>query len=583
MKDDLTDRIINPLRAVARRYSVMPEYATFAVAYVILLAVRQGRGFPLPELNDILSGAEALPKYVRTFIVDAVGGHWSDYQRVAGTFTEDDLADFFATEGTRLLMRAKRDATPHPVIDTLCLALLQIEKEDVLADLNSGIGRFVQRAWFDLWNTGGSDEGLSVTGYSIAPEFAAITYINCDVAGIGVKVVNDDPFMCGGIRYDKVMVIPPFGCEARDLRIKDVDRSIRSRFEDFPEIRLASADWLFAARAAAMLKPGGRAVAAVPMNALNGSQSEAYREFFVRNRMVEAVIAIPKGFLNGTQIAFALIVLHEGSDEIKFVNGEEYVKNAEGVTRSDDSKTLDLNALLADYRNLNDYEAVTTRSLDKVYANECTLVPDFYLGEDLAYVNSRPFGELVKAIRRGAKLSISEWRDFEGDSNSVVKKVAFKNFSDGLVDEILPGLSEVPPGAKEAVLETGDLLISRMGFPFKIAVVEHRAETLVADENVWIVRMGGNRTLAYYLRAYLESERGSKWLSRMSAGATLRTISAKNIEKIPVPDADGETLGAIAHELEKSTILVRENRKRLDDSLCAMKNVFNAFSKNGGL
>jgi type I restriction enzyme M protein len=141
----------------------------------------------------------------------------------------------------------------------------------------------------------------------------------------------------------------------------------------------------------------------------------------------------------------------------------------------------------------------------------------------------------------------------------------------------------VPPGAKDAVLETGDLLISRMGFPFKIAVVEHRAETLVADENVWIVRMGGNRTLAYYLRAYLESERGSKWLSRMSAGATLRTISAKNIEKIPVPDADGETLGAIAHELEKSTILVRENRKRLDDSLSAMKNVFNAFSKNGGL
>ena len=62
MKDDLTERIINPLRAVARRYSVMPEYATFAVAYVILLAVRQGHGFPLPDLNDILSGAEALLK-----------------------------------------------------------------------------------------------------------------------------------------------------------------------------------------------------------------------------------------------------------------------------------------------------------------------------------------------------------------------------------------------------------------------------------------------------------------------------------------------------------------------------------------
>ena len=113
-----------------------------------------------------------------------------------------------------------------------------------------------------------------------------------------------------------------------------------------------------------------------------------------------------------------------------------------------------------------------------------------------------------------------------------------------------------------------------MGFPFKVAVVEHRNEKLVADENVWIVRMGGNREMAYYLRAYLESERGSKWLSRLSAGAVLRTISAKNIEKIPVPDADEETREAIARELEKTTILVRENRKRLDDSLSAMRNVW---------
>ena len=144
-------------------------------------------------------------------------------------------------------------------------------------------------------------------------------------------------------------------------------------------------------------------------------------------------------------------------------------------------------------------------------------------------------------------------------------------------------MTEVPPGAEDAVLESGDLLISRMGFPFKVAVVDLREEKLVADENVWIVRMGGNRTLAYYLRAYLESERGTRWLSRLSAGATLRTISAKNIEKIPVPDADEKTRAAIAGELERTTILVRENRKRLEESLASMKNVFDDLNKNGGL
>jgi type I restriction-modification system DNA methylase subunit len=95
-------------------------------------------------------------------------------------------------------------------------------------------------------------------------------------------------------------------------------------------VRLSSADWLFAARAAALLKKDGRAVAAMPMNALNGGQSKVYREYLVRNQIIEAVISVPaKHFMNGTGIGFALVVLHEGSKEIKFVNGEEYLRNAE--------------------------------------------------------------------------------------------------------------------------------------------------------------------------------------------------------------------------------------------------------------
>ena len=577
MKSFIKTKVVLPLIGVARRYSVKPEFATLAAAYVVLLSVRRGEAIPLPSLEKVLEVEESLPSYVKAFLVSHLSEHWKEYQQTAGGYDEDSLVDFFSNEATLMLMDSRHDFSTHPVIDQLCAGLLEIAEGNTVVDLNCGIGKFVRKAWFSLWNATGSDEGLSVVGYSRDAEFAALTYILCNVTGVGAEVVAQSIFISHPKRYDRIVLIPPFGMETRAINIPMTQRVLAERFENFPELRLSSADWVFAARAASLLSPGGRAVVAMPVHALNGTQSQVYREFLVRNQLIEAVIAIPRGFLNGTTVGFAIVVMREGCREIKFINGEEYQTSVEGA------RLLDVPRLLKDYHALNDYDAVTTKTLDAVYTCDCNLMPDFYLGEDLAYVNSRPFGELVKEIRRGAKLPVSEWKDFEGDSNSIVKKVAFKNFSDGLVDEILPGLSEVPPGAKDAVLETGDLLVSRMGFPFKIAVVEHRAETLVADENVWIVRMGGNRTLAYYLRAYLESERGSKWLSRMSAGATLRTISAKNIGKIPVPDADGETLGAIAHELEKSTILVRENRKRLDYSLSAMKNVFNAFSKNGGL
>jgi len=570
--------MVQPLMNVARRYSTMPEYATFASAFVLLLAARQGIRFPLPNLDAILDEAEDIPLYVRSFIEETIGGHWREYQQAVGAFDEESLSDFFAVESVALLMSAREDVSVHPVIDTLCAALLDIKKGDEVADLNCGIGKFVCKAWFSLWNANGSDKGLRVSGYSENKTLAAVSWIGCHVAGVRAEIISNSIFSPTNSRYDKVLVIPPFGCEVRQLNIIEVAESLSEKFNSFPEVRLSSAEWLFAARAATLLKDGGRAIAVMPMNILNGGLSKVYREYLIRNQMIEAVISIPaKYFMNGTGIALAIVVLSDGKKEIKFVNGEEYLKDVA------ESVSIDVQSLLKDYHNLNDFESVTTRPLDKICENDFILTPDFYLGEDFEYNNSRPFGELVGEIRRGAKLSIAEWKKYETTVDTPVKKVAFKNFSEGLIDEALPCLMEIPEGASDAVLEDGDLIISRMGMPFKIAVVRaSEGETLVADENVWICRMHGDKKQSYFLRAFLESQKGAKWMSRLSAGATLRTISAKNLTKIPVPEFDEKTRAVIAEELEKNTILVRENRKRLNESLNSMKNVYNEFNKNGG-
>ena len=568
MKSSNKVKVVQPLMDVARRYSEKPEFTTLAAAYAVLLSIRLGETFPLPALENVLGREKTLPGYVKAFLEAHLTDHWKEYQQIVGSCDEDSLVDFFSNGATLMLMESRHDFSPRPVIDQLCAGLLEIGEGNTVADLNCGIGKFVRKAWFSLWNVTGSDEGLSVVGYSQDAEFAALTYILCSVTGVGAKVVAQSIFISHPERYDRIALIPPFGMETRVLNIPRVQQVLAERFVNFPELRLSSAEWVFAARAASLLTTGGRAVVAVPIHALKGTQSQAYREFLVRNQLIEAVISIPRGFLNGAAVGFAIVVMREGCREIKFVDGEEYQTTAEGI------RLLDVTRLLKDYHALNDYEAVTTKTLDAVCSRECNLTPDIYLGEDLVYNNAKPFGKIVREIRRGAKLPVEAWKAVEGDDASPVKKIAFKHFSEGLIDERLPGLTTVPPGAEEAVLEVGDLLISRMGFPFKVAVVESRNEKLVADENVWIVRMGGNRMLAYYLRAYLESERGAKWLSRMSTGATLRTISAKNIEKIPVPDADENQMQRIAGELEKCTMIVLENRRRLKVALKGMQTCF---------
>ena len=577
MRSIIKTKKIQPLVDLVRQFSAKLEFAIIAVSYVVLLSIRQGKSFPLSNLDDIISGKKDIPKYVKDFINKCLAEHWNEYQQKIGVFDEDTLVDFFSNDATALLLDNRDELSTHPIIDQLCLNLLEISNGNTVADLNCGTGKLVRRAWFSLWDVCGSDAGLNVVGYSLNPDLAAITYILCDVAEIGVKVIPSSIFTQQREKYDRVVLIPPLGVETRTINIPMAQKMLDERFNKFPELRRSSADWVFAARAVSLLSPKGRAVVAVSMQALNGKQSQPYREFLIRNRLIEAVISIPKGFLNGTQINFALVVMREDVKEIKFVNGEEYFREIDGQS------ILDVDTLLKDYRDLNDFEAVTTKSLESVFSQNCNLTPDFYLGENLIYNNYYPLGNKVNKIRRGAKLSISEWNSVAGDESSLVKKVAFKHLSDGLIDEALPGLTRVPVGGEDAVLETGDLLISRMGYPFKIAVVDSRNEKLVADENLWIVRMNGNKKLAYYLRAYLESERGAKWLLRLSTGSLLRTISAKNIEKIPVPVVDDKTCSEIAEELEKYTIFVRENRRQLDESLNTMKNVFNNFNKNGDL
>ena len=577
MKYLVREEVVQPLTELSWRISEKPEFATLASAYVLLLAVRQGASFPLPDVNVILEREKGLPLYVRAFLESHLASRWPEYRHVMRVCDEESLVDFFSNEATPMLMACRLACAPHPLIDQLCIGLLDVVKGNRVADLNCGFGRLVRTAWFTLWNVGGRDEGISVSGLSRDSELAALAFILCDVTGVGAKIVAQSLFVPCKERYDRLVLIPPFGLEARALNIPQTRQVLSARFADFPELRLSSADWVFAARAASLLAPGGRAVVAVPMSALNGTQGLPYREFLVRNGLIASVISIPGGYLNGTMAGFALILLQEGAREIKFINGEAYEQ------RDGDCPSLDVVALLKDVRDLNDYEAVTTRTVDEVGGRGYNLTPDFYLGEDLVYNHSRPLEAYVASIRRGAKLPLRAWKAVAGGKSSPVRKVAFRHLGEGLLDEDLPGLTEIPAGGAEAVLEPGDLLISRMGVPFRIAVVDARPYRMVADENVWIVRMGGDKVGAYYLRAYLESARGARWLSRLSTGAVQRTISAKSIAKIPVPDVDDRTRAEIAAELERATTRVRENRRRLGDSLAAMKNVFDTFDTDGGL
>lgn len=564
------------LKRVARRYSENFEFSVVAAAYAVLVAIKKGARFPLPSLEEIFNGNDDAPGFVRDFVINAIGNHWSEYQAIPGLFDEDRIVDFFADEAIGLLANARQVSVPDESVHFLAAGLLELQSGDKVCDLDCKIGSFVNTAWFGLWDASGSDEGLQVSGVSLSATSAALTYIVSHANGVNASIRNADIFLPEERLSDKVFITPPFGEKPQTINMIAAQQSLGATLPGFPEFRLSTADWVYAARALSLTAEGGRTVVAMPLFALNGSQHNAYRRYFVSKKLVEGVITIPQGLLHGTSIGFALIVLKRGSNAIKFVDGSEY------VAKHGNSSKMDVERLLKDYRNLADYESVTTKSLEKVYENECNLAPEFYLGEDLSYTNADRFGDLVSAIERGARISLEEWSEAESETPTSVKKLSFKKVNDGIISEDLVSLTVVPDGAQAAVLKDGDLLVSRIGSPFKVAVVDgHFDWTLVADENVIICRMNGDKDRAYFLRAFLESKRGQTWMERLSSGAVSKVIAAKGLEKIPVPKLDAASAKKVATDLQRATILVKENRKRLEESLATMKNIFNNLNSNG--
>ena len=88
-------------------------------------------------------------------------------------------------------------------------------------------------------------------------------------------------------------------------------------------------------------------------------------------------------------------------------------------------------------------------------------------------------------------------------------------------------------------LQPGDVLITKTAYPaFKIAIFEGEGNRVIPASNLFIIRMnyGDSCNLnPYYLKLYLESDLGLKYLKSVASGSKLPAISKENLERLTLP------------------------------------------------
>ena len=447
-------------------------------------------------------------------------------------------------EDSRLLVRsASQHGTPESICN-LAYAVLGIEDGDRVADLGCGRGDF-------LTSTAGRAHGLRLYGIDNNREVAALASIRLDLVARDWEVETGDMLeMDATHAFDRVFSNFPFGMRPAVMRGQG-DYYEMMRFGRLGIGRPASADWLFNKLAYDSLAEGGKAVTVMANGAaFNGGDIQA-RRYFVNNGMIRAVVALPANLFPGTGIATVLVVLGKNDGPIRMVDATDLsVSGRRWDTIGDD----EIAAILSRLESDSDFSRLVSN--EELAAAEYNLFPTRYLGRSIELENASRIGDLALSIERGASITARELDALTVDEDTGLVFLRLSDIADGCIGDDLPHLRELDPKTERQWLRTGDLIISKNGAPFKIAVAEvPEGKTILANGNLYIIRLDTERVDPYFVAAFLASDDGKELMERMVVGTTIPNLPLRNLKDIQLPVPDKDVQRAVA----------RRYRARLDE------------------
>ena len=453
---------------------------------------------------------------------------------------DEELFDliFAFDDRNRFAKSWKQDGTPDSIAK-LVEAVLDIQNGESVADLGCGRGDFLVEA-----QRNHSD--LHLYGIDIDRECATLAAARLDALGADAAIELGDMFVAPQRgTFDKVFSNYPFGVRPSSMRgVGEYYESLRTGKDGIG--RPASADWLFNKLAFDSLKEGGTALTVMTNGAaFNGGDKQA-RKYFVNNGMIKAIVALPANLFPGTSIPAVLLVLGKNDGPIRMVDASELsITGRRWDTMGEDEIKEILNRLVNDGEN--------SRLVDPkdIAASEYNLFPQRYLSRTISLENPTRLGDLALSIERGAGLTAKDLDALASNEDTGLCYLRLADIKDGLIGNDLPCLRELDPKTERQWLRTGDLIVSKNGAPFKIAVADvPNGKTILANGNLYIIRLDTDRINPYFAAAFLASEDGKELMDRMVVGTTIPNLPLGNLKDILMPVPDMETQEKVARQYQ---------------------------------
>jgi type I restriction enzyme M protein len=338
-------------------------------------------------------------------------------------------------------------------------------------------------------------------------------------------------------------------------------------------------DWLFAARAVAAMKDGGRAAVILPPSAIIGAASEPYRRYFIQRNLIEAVVELPIRIFEHTGVVTYLVVFKKGSESIKMVRSGDLCEKGRrnNVIKEEHIRVI---------RGALGYESIGRKkfldyvvevSKQKILENDCDLSVRRLFDDSVTVKNGVAFSHFINSAKRGATITSAELDDVACSNETGFLYLAPGNISDGVIDSKLMNLKEIPKKYEGYCAKTGDLIIARVsasGAGFRVVVVEVPDDKMILPNgNLFVISINKKLADPYFIKACLDNDYAQRYLQKTSVGSSVVTLNSKSLEDLPIPDMPRERQKEIAKACRARTRLVAEFREKLACEKQSLRNV----------
>ena len=420
-------------------------------------------------------------------------------------------------------------------ISKLALKILDLKKTDTVADFGCGVGDFITFATKNV-------NVKSIYGIDINTYSCEIAKIRAELFTENAKIELGNMFAIPKEeKYDKIFSNYPFGLRQLHLEAGEYIEELHKRIPDIK--KATSSDWIFNSLIIDHLNEGGKAIAVMTNGSTWNSIDQKIREYFVRNGLIEAIISLPARLFEFSSIPTTMIVLSRNNDAVRMVDATELCEQGRRQNYLTEFNINEIFRLLKE-----DGEEAITVNNGKLKENDCVINPSRYLTKTVKIEDGVQFGTLMKRITRGAPLRASELDDMVSEDPTDTQYLMLANIKNGMITDDLPYLKELDPKLDKYCIHDRNLLLSKNGAPFKVAVAEvEDGKKILGNGNLFIIELDDEKVNPYFIKAFFDSEAGTVLLNSIVVGATIPNISAESLKKLIVPLPPMEKQNEIAN------------------------------------